>query len=92
MAIVLNPARSSPARSPANAKPPRNRPDLTGYPLLKSDPDGLVRVARTRASVPGITYDVRDLVDAIDCLASAENITWEELFDVLRYARAKGTV
>jgi hypothetical protein len=70
-------------------------PDLTGYPHLTYAPaqwgEG-VRIARTGAEVKGIGYDAAPTVLMLDRLAAAEGITWDELFDALRYARANGSV
>jgi hypothetical protein len=70
-------------------------PDLAGYPHLTYAPaqwgEG-VRVARSGAPVAGIAYDASALVADIDRLALDEGLSWDELFDALRYARASGAV
>jgi hypothetical protein len=70
-------------------------PDLAGYPHLTYAPaqwgDG-VRIARNGAEVDSITDDAAPTVLMLDRLAAAERITWDELFDALRYARANGAI
>jgi hypothetical protein len=71
-------------------------PDLTGYPHLTYAPSQWgegVRIARNGAPVAGISLDAQaGCVAAIDALAQSENLSWPELFDALRYARANGAV
>jgi hypothetical protein len=75
---------------------PGSGPDLTGYPHLTYAPSQWgqgIRIARNGASVFGIAFDARaKCVAAIDALAQSENLSWPELFDALRYARANGAV
>ena len=70
-------------------------PDLTGYPHLTYAPeqwgDG-VRIARNGAEVDSILLDADTLAKKVDFLARAEGLTWDELFDVLRYGRANGAL
>jgi hypothetical protein len=69
--------------------------DLTGYPHLSYAPDQYgpgVRIARNGKQVDGIAYDASPLVMDIDRLAADEGLSWAELFDALRYARANGMV
>jgi hypothetical protein len=71
-------------------------PDLAGYPHLTYAPaqwgEG-VRIARNGAPISDIALDAQaDCVAAIDSVARSENLSWAELFDALRYARANGAV
>lgn len=70
-------------------------PDLTGYPHLTYAPDQWgdgVRIARNGADVATIGHDAAPTVLMLDQLARSESLTWDELFDALRYARANGAV
>jgi hypothetical protein len=69
--------------------------DLTGYPHLSYAPDQYgpgVRIARNGAAVEAIAYDASPLVVDIDREAQSHGLSWDELFDALRYARANGAV
>jgi hypothetical protein len=82
--------------------------DLTGYAGLVYAPlqwgDG-VRTATNGTTVDAIAADALAAVDVLngavkfpslaqdlDTLASVHGITWAELFDALRYARAHGMI
>jgi hypothetical protein len=70
-------------------------PDLTAYPHLTYAPhqwgEG-VRIARNGAKVDDIAMHLRFFAQDVDTVAAAEELSWDELFDVLRYARANGAV
>ena len=69
--------------------------DLTGYAHLSYAPQQYgpgVRIARTGAPVEAVAYDASPLVVDLDRLAADEGLSWDELFDALRYARANGMV
>ena len=66
--------------------------DLTGYPHLVYSPNPGIRTAAHGTPLAAIVEaaDWVDLVPRIEGVARGLDLTWDELFDSLRYARDHG--
>lgn len=71
---------------------PAGSVDLTGCPNLVYSPDLGVRTAAHGTPVAAIVSaaDWVDLVPRIEGVCRGLDLTWDELFDALRYARDHG--
>ncbi len=83
------------ARIKAQVEKPKDAVDLTGYPHLVFAPQQWgegVRVASNGIPVKDIAVAAKriELATTIEAVAHGLDLTWDELFDALRYARDHG--